>query len=327
MPIYLYWGEDDFTLTQAVNQLRKSVLDPNWANFNYDKIPPDQPDAVIQGLNQALTPPFGMGKRLVWLVETTVCQQCSENLLAELERTLPLIPEESILLLTTRNRPDGRLKSTKLLQKYSVIQEFSLIPPWKTEELVQRVHACSKDVGVKLTDAAAQLLAQSVGNDTRQLLNELEKLQLYIGDSAKPLNEKTVAALVTANTQNSLQLAAAILQGDGAKALGLVADLINKNEPALRIVATLIGQFRTWLWVKLMVSAGERDQKAIATAAGVGNPKRIYFITREVQSLSPNQLTSTLRVLLELEFELKRGGEPLATLQTKVIELCQICKN
>jgi DNA polymerase-3 subunit delta len=327
MPIYLYWGEDDFTLTQAVNQLRKSVLDPNWANFNYDKIPPDQPDAVIQGLNQALTPPFGMGKRLVWLVETTVCQQCSENLLAELERTLPLIPEESILLLTTRNRPDGRLKSTKLLQKYSVIQEFSLIPPWKTEELVQRVHACSKDVGVKLTDAAAQLLAQSVGNDTRQLLNELEKLQLYIGDSAKPLNEKTVATLVTASTQNSLQLAAAILQGDGVKALGLVADLINKNEPALRIVATLIGQFRTWLWVKLMVSAGERDQKAIATAAEVGNPKRIYFLSREVQSLSPSQLTSTLRVLLELEFELKRGGEPLATLQTKVIELCQICKN
>ncbi|HEY9610039.1 DNA polymerase III subunit delta [Allocoleopsis sp.] len=327
MPIYLYWGEDDFTLTQAVNQLRKSVLDPNWANFNYDKIPPDQPDAVIQGLNQALTPPFGMGKRLVWLVETTVCQQCSENLLAELERTLPLIPEESILLLTTRNRPDGRIKSTKLLQKYSVIQEFSLIPPWKTEELVQRVHAYSREVGVKLTDAAAQLLAQSVGNDTRQLLNELEKLQLYIGDSVKPLNEKTIATLVTANTQNSLQLAAAILQGDGVKALGLVADLINKNEPALRIVATLIGQFRTWLWVKLMVSAGERDQKAIATAAEVGNPKRIYFITREVQSLSPNQLTSTLRVLLELEFELKRGGEPLATLQTKVIELCQICKN
>lgn len=327
MPIYLYWGEDDFTLTQAVNQLRESFLDPNWANFNYDKIPPDQPDAVIQGLNQAMTPPFGMGKRLVWLVETTVCQQCSENLLAELERTLPLIPEESILLLTTHNRPDGRLKSTKLLQKYSVIQEFSLIPPWKTEELVQRVQSCAKDVGVRLTPDAATLLAESVGNDTRQLFNELAKLQLYVGDSAQPLDAKIVASLVTANTQNSLQLATALLHGDGAKALGLVADLINKNEPALKIVATLIGQFRTWLWVRLMISEGERDQKAIATAAEVGNPKRIYFLTKEVQPLSLAQLTSTLRVLLELEFELKRGGEPLATLQTKVIQLCQVCQN
>lgn len=327
MPIYLYWGEDDFALTQAVNELRESELDPSWVSFNYDKISPDQPDAVIQGLNQAMTPPFGMGKRLVWLVDTTVCHQCSENLLAELERTLPLIAEESVLLLTTSNRPDGRLKSTKLLQKYAHIREFSLIPPWKTEELVKRVHTCSQKVGVKLTPVAAELLAQSVGNDTRQLFNELEKLRLYAGEGSKPLNETLVATLVTANTQNSLQLAEAIRQGNGVKALELVADLLNKNEPALRIVATLVGQFRTWLWVKLMVKDGEKDQKAIADAAEVGNPKRIYFLTKEVQSISAEQLTSTLRVLLELEFNLKRGSEPLVTLQTKVIELCQICKS
>ncbi len=323
MTIYLYWGEDDFAMTQAVNELRKAVLDPSWVSFNYDKISPDQPDAVIQAMNQAMTPPFGMGGRLVWLVDTTVCQQCSENLLAELERTLPAIPQESVLLLTTPNRPDGRLKSTKLLQKYAHIRELSLIPPWQTEQLVQQVHSCSKKAGVKLTGAGAELLAESVGNDTRQLYNELEKLRLYAGDSAKPLDESIVAMLVTANTQNSLQLAAAIRQRDGAKALELVADLINKNEPALRIVATLIGQFRTWLWVKLMVTQGERDPKAIAAAAEVSNPKRIYFLTKEVQSLSLHQLTSTLRVLLELEVTLKRGADPLSTLQTKVIELCQ----
>lgn len=324
MTIYLYWGEDDFALTQAVRQLRESVIDPSWASFNYDKIFPDQPDAIIQGLNQAMTPPFGMGSRLVWLVETTVCQQCSEALLAELERTIPVIPNESILLLTSSNRPDGRLKSTKLLQRHAHIREFSLIPPWKTEQLVQQVQSVAPEVGVKLTLGATELLAESVGNNTRQLFNELEKLRLYAGDSAKTINESTVAMLVTANTQNSLQLAAAILHRDTAKALELVADLINQNEPSLRIVATLVGQFRTWLWVKLMVSEGERDQKAIATAAQISNPKRIYFLTKEVQPLSLSRLTTTLRVLLELEVNLKRGADPMSTLQTKVVELCQI---
>jgi DNA polymerase-3 subunit delta len=327
MSIYLYWGEDDFAMTQAINELRQSVLDSSWISFNYDKISPEQPDAVIQGLNQVMTPPFGMGGRLVWLVETTLCQHCPETLLAELERTLPAIPQESVLLLTTHNRPDGRLKSTKLLQKYGHIREFSLIPPWQTEQLVQRVKSSAEKIGLKLTSGSAELLAQSVGNDTRQLCNELEKLQLWTGNSAKPLDESTVAALVTVNTQNSLQLAGAILRGDGAKGLELVADLINKNEPALRIVATLIGQFRTWLWVKLMVSEGERDQKAIATAAEIANPKRIYFLSREIQPLSLMQLTSTLWVLLELDVNLKRGAEPLSTLQTKVIELCKIFKN
>ncbi|MGC1395381.1 MAG: DNA polymerase III subunit delta [Coleofasciculaceae cyanobacterium] len=324
MTIYLYWGEDDFALTQAIKQLRESVLDPNWSSFNYDKIFNDAPNAVVQGLNQVMTAPFGMGGRLVWLVETTVCQQCPETLLSELERTLPKISEQSVLLLTSRNRPDGRLKSTKLIQKHGHIREFSLIPPWKTELLLQQVQSMSQDVGVKLNIAAAELLAESVGNNTRQLVNELEKLRLFAGDAKKPLDEATVATLVTANSQNSLQLATAILHRDTATALELVQDLHNKNEPALKIVATLVGQFRTWLWVKLMVSEGERDPKAIASAAGISNPKRVYFLIKDVQPLSLIQLTCALRLLLELEVSLKKGAEPLSTLQTKVIELCQI---
>ncbi|NEO33621.1 MAG: DNA polymerase III subunit delta [Symploca sp. SIO3C6] len=323
--VYFYWGEDDFAIAQAVEELRKLVLDPHWASFNYDKIAPTETNAVIQALNQVMTPPFGMGGRLVWLVDTTLSQQCSENLLSELERTLPALPQQSVLLITSRHRPDGRLKSTKLLQKYAHIREFSLIPPWKTEQLLKRVQSTAKEFDLKLTLAGAELLAESVGNNTSQLFNELKKLRIYAGNTTEPLDEGTIATLVTSNTQNSLQLAAAIRQGNGAKALELVADLINKNEPALRIVATLIGQFRTWLWVKIMVSEGERDQRLIATAAQISNPKRIYFLTREVESLSVRQLTSTLRVLLELEVNLKRGYEPLSTLQTKTIKLCQIC--
>jgi DNA polymerase-3 subunit delta len=92
MPIYLYWGEDDFAMAKAVDTLRDRILDPDWASFNYEKIPPDTPDAVIQGLNQAMTPPFGTGGRFVWLVDTNICQHCSADLLAELERTLSGIP-------------------------------------------------------------------------------------------------------------------------------------------------------------------------------------------------------------------------------------------
>lgn len=113
MPIYLYWGEDDFAIQKAVAKLRDRLLDSDWISFNYTQYTPDQPDAIIQGLNQVMTPPFGAGKRLVWLVNTTLCQQCSEDLLSQLQSTLPVIPEASVLLLTCRTKPDGRLKSTQ----------------------------------------------------------------------------------------------------------------------------------------------------------------------------------------------------------------------
>ncbi|MBW4622205.1 MAG: DNA polymerase III subunit delta [Cyanosarcina radialis HA8281-LM2] len=324
MPIYLYWGEDDFAMAKAIESIRHSVVDANWASFNYDKIAGDRSESIIQALDLAMTPPFGLGSRLVWLVDTTVTQQCSEELLAQLESALPAIPESSVLLLTSRSKPDGRLKSTKLLQKSALVEEFALIPPWKTEELVQRVRQASGKMKLRLTNDAVELLAESVGNDTRRLFSELEKLQLYAGSSSPALNASAVANLVACNTQNSLQLATAIREGKQAKALGLVTDLHILGEPALRIVATLIGQFRTWLLVKVAIESGERDEKAIATSAEVGNPKRIYFLRQEVKSISSQQLIAALPVLLELEVNLKQGADSLSTMQTKAIELCQI---
>lgn len=326
MPIYLYWGEDDYAMEAAVAKLRDRILDPMWTSFNYHVFGSDMADAPMQALTQAITPPFGAGGRLVWLFNTNICQQSSEKLLNELELTLPVIPENSVLLLTTPNKPDDRLKTTKTIKKHAEVKEFALIPPWKTELIVQAVKRVANELGVKLTPRSAELIGESVGNDTRLLYNELEKIRLYANSSDQPQDAEVVAKLVRNTTQNSLQLAAAIRTGDTAKALSLVADLIAAAEPGLRIVATLIGQFRTWLLVKVMVDSGERNPQEIAKFSEIGNPKRVYFLQQEVQTLSQTQLLATLPILLELEFSLKQGAPELDTLQTKIIELCQVCQ-
>lgn len=331
MPVYLYWGEDEYRLGRAVQSLRDRILDPNWISFNYDKIAAEQAEAVIQGLNQAVTPPFGGGGRLVWLVNSALCHRCSEDLLAELERTLPQIPANAHLLLTSQSKPDGRSKSVKLLQKHAQIKEFSPTAPWKTEQLIQDVKQAAQQQGVRLTPDAVEQLTEAVGNNGRQLLMELEKLSLYAATQGasqpRPLDAQAVAMLVGVTTHNSLQLADAIRRGETAQALALVAELINQNEPPLRIVATLTKQLRTWLWVKVMVEAGEQDERAIAQAAQVNNPKRIYFLRQEVRNLTLPQLQQTLPCLLDLEVNLKQGVEPTSALHSAVIALSQSCQS
>ncbi len=323
MQIYLFWGEDDFAIAQAVTSLRQTVLDPNWASFNYDKIIADRADAVIEGLDRALTPPFGTGSRFVWLANTTVTQQCSPELLAQFERTLPVIPSTTVLLLTSIKKPDSRLKSTKLLAKSAEFREFSPIPPWNDKELAQRVRQVAAEMNVKLTATAIELLATSIGSDTRQLYSELEKLLLFAGNRSQPLNPEEVAALVHCHAQNTFQLADAIREGNTSAALELLAGLTARSEPGLRIVAGLTGKFRIWLWVKAMIQAGDRDDK-IAQALDLGNPKRVYYFRQEVKSASLEKLQKSLPLLLELEASLKRGREEISTLQTKVIELSSL---
>lgn len=323
MPVYFFWGEDDFAISQRVKELEKSILDPNWVQFNYHRIDGQQPTTILDALNEAMTPVFGMGGRLVWLVDTSICQNCPDDILAELEGTLPQIPEFSHFLLTSTKKPDGRLKSTKIFHRYAEVKEFSPIPPWNNEAILEQVKQIAGKKGVKLTATAYELLAESVGNDTRQLYNELDKLSLH--SSNQTITREVVAELVRCNTCNSLQLATVILQGKQGEALGLVTDLINKNEPALRIVATLVGQFRIWTIVKLMIEKGETNEKNIASAAEIANPKRLFFVRKQINSISAQKLLATLPILLELEASLKQGGDSISTLQTKVIQLCQTC--
>lgn len=326
MPIHIYWGEDDFTMEKAIANLRDEVIDASWSSFNYTTFPPDYPNAAIEALNQAMTPPFGTGGRLVWLMNSNITQQSDKNLLSELERTLSVIPDNSYLLITSGSKPDERLKTTKLLKKFAQIREFGLISPFKTDLLKQNVNDAAKSVGIKITSNCADFLVEAIGNDTRLLYNELQKLQLYLQGSNQVLDVDTASQLVRNTTQNSLQLAGAIRMGDTAKALSLVADLMSAYEPSLRIVATLIGQFRTWLWVKIMMESGERNPQAIASAAEIRSHFRVKYLQQEIRFLSLQQLISCLPILLELEVNLKQGSPQTLTLQTKVIELCQICQ-
>ena len=100
-----------------------------------------------------------------------------------------------------------------------------------------------------------------------------------------------------------------LVQGDVAHA-PLVDALLAANEPALRIVATLCGQIRGWLWVSLLDQQGESDVNAIAKAAGIGNPKRIYVLRRQLRGRGPDALLPLLEGMLEVERLLKLGARP-----------------
>lgn len=329
MPVYFFWGADEFRLKKAVAGLRERALDESWASFNYDYIASDASDAPMQALNQSMTPPFGMGQRFVWLANTTIGQRCSETLLEEMTRTLPLVPETTVLLFTSPSKPDGRLKSTKLLKKHAEVREFAQIAPWQTDQLVGQVKRVAQEMNLRLKPQSAELLAEAVGADTRRLYNEVEKLSLYWSaegtakgqGKTEPLPPEVITRLVAVSTQTSFQLAEALIAGKTDQALGLATDLLANNEPALKVVATLVGQFRAWLWVSLMAMQGERDVKAIAKAAEINNPKRVYILQKQIRGCSPKQLQRAMALLLALEFSLKRGAPAEITLQTKVIEI------
>ena len=101
------------------------------------------------------------------------------------------------------------------------------------------------------------------------------------------------------------------MQGNIVEAIGRFDVLIDKGEPALRILATITRQVRGWLWVSLLEQQGEKDVGIIAKAAGISNPKRIYIMRKQIQGIPPSRFLELLGSLLEVEAALKKGVMPL----------------
>lgn len=324
MPIHLLWGDDEAARTRAVEALVAELVDPAWAAINLSRLDGNEPDQAARALEEARTPPFGAGARVVLLQRSPFCNQCPAELADQLEDALGLIPPSCHLLLINPAKPDGRLRTTKALQKLVKADQasersFALPSLWDGAGQVELVARTARELGLQLEPDAAEALSAAVGNDSARLAGELEKLSLYPGGPEEGKNSPSdggvitlaaVRALVGGHSTTALAVGDALLAGQAAEAIALLDDLLAAGEPALRIVATLSGQIRGWLWVALLDRQGEQDVAAIAKAAGIGNPRRIYVLRRQIRGRSPERFLHLLGQLLEVEADLKRGAEP-----------------
>ncbi len=316
MPIHLYWGDDEAARHRALAAQIEALVDPAWASINLSRL--DGADAVqaARALEEARTPAFGAGARVVVLQRSPFCQACPAELAAQLESSVALIPDDGHLFLVSDGKPDARLRTTKLLRTMAEERSFTLPPIWDGAGQIERVERAARERGLTLARGAAEALAEAIGSDGMRLASELEKLALQAGGGGDgsggggPITAEAVAALIGGQVTSSLAVGDALLAQRPAEAIALVEALLEVGEPALRIVAALASQIRGWLWVCLLERSGEQDVAVIAKAAGIGNPKRVYVMRKQIRGRSPDQILALLRRLLDVEAALKRGADP-----------------
>jgi DNA polymerase III subunit delta len=297
--IILLIGDDIQAIEQEIREIKQQI-NPLWRDFNLHRFNSQE---LEQAVACARTMPFGDGKRVV-IVENCNFKQFGEEGLQLLE-SLAQLPKTTELIFTA-NSLDKRLKVVKYLLKQGKIKEFNLIPPWRIDLITSWLVKQAKQLNIPLSRDGCNYLAEAVGNNTIRSISELQKLGVY--SNGKPLTKTQIQGLVPCTTQTSLQLATQLREGKATQVIQLLDELLARGEYPLVIVATLITQFRTWLWVKSALSKGMKQDVAIAQLCQIGNPKRLYFLRQEVSQITVKSLIVVLRELLDLEVALKSGA-------------------
>jgi len=76
--VYLVWGEEDFLKDYYANAMISSVLNKDFADFNYKQFSSKKPDNDdIEGFLTSY--PFMSDKKLVYIKDSGIYQKCSED--------------------------------------------------------------------------------------------------------------------------------------------------------------------------------------------------------------------------------------------------------
>ncbi len=332
MPIQIIWGND----LNACNKFIKTIIDQKvskiWGEINVSFFNGDEDNQIKQAFDEVLTPPLGDGSRLVILKNNPIFTNKNEEIRIKFEKIYQNIPSNTYLILQNDKKPDTRLKSTKfiknLIKKNLAIEtSFSLPDIWDYESQKRYLEVTANSMNINLDKGAAELIINSVGNDSVNLMSELAKAKLYLSASNNNENKELilksddVKKIFNNRQSNIFKIIDHLLQNNINESLIEIHSLLKKGEPALRLNAGLISQIRMHTIVKLLHKSGEKDLGKICKIANISNPKRIFFIRKKVNNTSSDFLIKLMTNLLDIESSLKKGNNPINVFTENLINL------
>ena len=246
-------GSDESTVKAVARELAEKLTPPDAGEFGAEIIDgaADNANAAATRIHDTIaalqTLPF-FGGKLVWLKNTNALAdtpigrsngvlEALESLLALLSKGLPA----DVRFLLSATETDKRRTFYKGLTKLADTQIFDKLDSsragWE-EEAAVLVEERARARALEFTGEASELFTLMTGGDTRQIENELEKLDLYLGPDRRDVDAPLVRTLVPMSRAGVIfELGNAISRRDLDAALGLIDQLLYQGRERHRSVA------------------------------------------------------------------------------------------
>jgi DNA polymerase-3 subunit delta len=250
--LYILYGQDDFSLNQAVQEIKAGLGDVEMVATNTTSLE-GQHLTLSELRNKCGAAPFLSSYRLVivdGLLGRFEVKQSrprsgkgkSGNGLGEWEDLAPYIkqmPETTVLVLV-----DEEVKGQNpLLKKLSPLAEVKTFPLLRGRDLKDWIRQRVKEEGGDITPQAVNLLAELIGGDLWAMDGEIQKLLLY--SQERPISEDDVRQLVShVQEANIFALVDAVAERRTEQAQKILHRLYDDGMPPTHILVMITRQFR-----------------------------------------------------------------------------------
>ncbi|MGH3087059.1 MAG: DNA polymerase III subunit delta [Rubrobacteraceae bacterium] len=221
-------------------------------------------------------------------------------------------PSEEADLVLTGNKLGAKEKLLAAVKKSGEVHDFKQ-PTGKA--LVKWATGHAKKLGLDLPEDVAEDLAERCSGDKMRLVQELEKLSLYVGEATA--TSEDVDLLCPPDVQSNIfAFVDSLAEGRRGKAVEMLDRLSSNGEPPLRILFMIRRQFQ------LISRASALFGRGVPRSEVAKDLKVPPFVAKklEEQSKKSNEknLEDALALILDLERGLKGGSDLSELLQVEL---------
>ncbi len=261
--IYAVVGSDEAEVKRAAAELAQTLTPPDAGDFGLEIIDgvsenADQAAARIRSAIEALqTLPFFGSSKVVWLKNANFLGDTQVGRAAGVQSALEEFSElienglgSDVVFLVSATEVDKRRSFYRSLVKRAELQTFNRLDSSRSgweEEAIEVVRRRAKKRKLQFDEDALDLFVLLTGGDTRQIENELEKIDLFLANGGTAFQAvprvrvELVRELVPLSRAGVIfELSNALVVRDLELALKLVRRLLDQGENAVGILLVAI---------------------------------------------------------------------------------------
>ncbi len=312
--VYIFHGEDELSIAQAIHRLEARLGDPAMAALNAARL--DGRSLSFDDLRNAVSAIPFLGERRLVVVSNPLAkfennpafQEKLISLLARIPDSTALVLVEHRLLAGDDKKKTGGKKKEHWLLKWAEGQGPRVLvrayPAPKGIEMQKFIQSQIKAAGGQITSEAAGLLSTLVGEDTRLADQEIQKLLAY-ANYQRPVETEDVDNLVAAAGQVDIfTMVDALGNQDGKRAMSTLQRLLSEGD-FQSLFGMIVRQFRLLLLAKEVIDGGG-DKETISRALGI-HPYVAGKLSIQARHFSLPALEVIYKRLLDIDEMIKTG--------------------
>ena len=303
-------GEDLGQYSQAKEKFLKQIgFDSSDLTYSYfDMSETDYQDAELDLESM----PFFADENVVIFdhfadMTTSKKSYLDEKALKRLENYLQSPVETTRLVLMASGKLDGKRRLVKLLKRDALVLEANSL---KDTELRTYFQKQAHQEGLTFDKGVFEELLVKSSFDFSDIQKNLAFLKGYKTEG-NISSQDIMEAIPKSLQDNIFDMTQLLLRGQIQDVRELVHDLRLQGEDEIKLIAVMLGQFRTYLQVKLLSAQGKSEQQIVSSLSDYlsrkVNPFQVRYAIRDSRHLSVAFLKTTIKTLVETDYQIKTG--------------------